>query len=269
MNRLSTEKRADILHLLLEGMSLRGISRFMGVDVRTVMKLQVDAGDVCSDHHDQVVNEISPRYVQVDEMWSFCYAKSRNRATARGVIDGAGSIYTWVGIDVDTKLIIAWTPGQRDRITGGRFMHDLASRLDERVVLSSDGFATYPQVVDEAFGDEVDYVQLHVAEGVEIPSGINNVYIERHNLTMRMSNRRLNRRTNAFSKKYRNHVASLALYFTYYNFCRIHSTIETTPAIAAGLDDTQRDLEWIVKMIDADTPPPNRPSTYRRRRVLA
>ncbi|MDE2715935.1 MAG: IS1 family transposase [Chloroflexota bacterium] len=239
------------------------------------MKLQVDAGDVCADHHDQVVNEISPRYVQVDEMWSFCYAKSRNRATARGVIDGAGSIYTWIGIDVDTKLIIAWTPGRRDRITGGRFMHDLASRLDDRVVLSSDGFATYPQIVDDAFDeDEVDYVQLHVAEGVEIPSGINNVYIERHNLTMRMSNRRLNRRTNAFSKKYRNHVASLALYFTYYNFCRVHSTIETTPAIEAGLDDTQRDLEWIVDMLDMETPPPNRPATYRtvrarRSRVLS
>ena len=245
---------------------MRSVSRLMHVDVETVMKLQVAAGDACFEHHENTVFGVTPRYVQVDEMWSFCYAKARNRNQARGVIDGAGDVYTWVGIDVDTKLVIAWYAGRRDARTGRVFMDDLASRMDARVQLSSDGLPTYPRIVDETFGEEVDYAQMYgTTLGNPDLSEINNVYVERQNLTMRMSNRRLTRSTNGFSKKMRNHVASIALYFTYYNFCRNHSTIETTPAIEAGLDTQQHDLEWIVRMIDARAPAPNRPRTYRRR----
>ena len=259
MNRLPTETRAQILHLLVEGNSVNATARLVGVQARTVLKLLVDAGDACMEHHERTVRNIRSRYVQIDEMWSFCYAKQENRDRVRASIDWAGDVYVWVGIDTDTKLIVSWYAGNRDSAAGGRFMHDLAQRLDNAQMLSTDGYAVYPGLIGDAFGREQEHYTFMPDTRRDLnEAGINNVYVERQNLTMRMSNRRLIRQTNGYSKKMRNHVAMLALYFTYYNFCREHITIGTTPAVEAGLDEYPRDTRWIVRMVNARAPIPRR-----------
>ena len=291
MNVLSRGKRTQILHMLVEGMSMRAASRISGASITTVAKLQVDAGKVCAEHHDKHVKEVPARRVQADEIWSFCYAKEKNAPYAEKSIDKAGDVWTWTGIDADSKLIISWTVGGRDGSYALELMDDLRKRLANRVQLTTDGHKAYLEAVEGAFGGNVDYARLiklygspsekeqrrysqaecvgterHIVVGDPEDADISTSYVERQNLTMRMSMRRFTRLTNAFSKKLENHCHSLALYFTYYNWIRAHSSLKgQTPAQAAGLADRAYGLDWIVDLIDAKAGPPKKRGPYTPR----
>ncbi len=259
MNRLPTAERARILQMMVEGLSMQSIARLQGVSMNTVLKLLVDAGYVCFDHHGRTVRDVSARYIECDETWSFCYAKSHNLRTAVRPVAGAGSVWTWVGIDVDTKLILSWYAGDRGHESGLAFMRDLRSRTLGQPQICTDGLNTYPTAIAQAFRGTATHEP-------DAP----NPYVERHNLTMRMSVKRLTRKTNAFSKLFRNHCATLALYFTYYNFCRSHESIGQTPAMRAGLADRPLTFENIVELINARVPAQQRGPymTARRRRAI-
>ena len=289
MNRLSTARRAQILKLLVEGSSLRSISRVTGASINTVTKLLVDAGEACVEFHNETVRNVKSERVQVDEIWQFCYAKEKNVKTAKAALTEAGDTWTWTALDADSKLIVSWLLGDRDGHSAYYFMMDLADRLATRVQLTSDGLRLYAGAVEDAFGADVDYAQLikvfgdsrettaryspatckgtftRTVQGDPDPGHINTSYVERHNLTMRMSMRRFTRLTNAFSKKLRNHAAALALYFVHYNFCRIHKTLRVSPAMAAGVTGTLRNAEWIVGLIDARAPKPGPRGQYKKR----
>ena len=283
MNKLSVSKRATIINLLVEGVSLRSISRITGASINTITKLLVEAGQACAEYHDETVRNVRAKRVQADEIWSFTYAKQANVTTAKQAPDGAGDTWTWTALDADSKLIISWLVGPRDLGSAYTFMMDLAERLVDRVQLTTDGLKAYLSAVEDAFGADVDYSQLIKIYGSDSdsehrysppvckeciakpitgnpdPKYINTSYVERHNLTMRMSNRRFTRLTNAFSKRVKNHIHHLALYFVFYNFCRIHKTLRMSPAMAAGVTETLRDAEWIVGLIDARAPKPAKP----------
>jgi len=268
MNRLPIQKRAQILRLLVEGNSLRSITRIMDVSIVTVTKLLVDAGRACADFHENTVININAKRVQGDEIWSWVGKKQKN--VTEDCMD-AGDIWTWVAIDADTKLIISWVNGARDAITAESFIQDLKYRTNgHRFQLTTDGLKKYIQPVDEAFGEEIDYAQLvkqygtkeddkrhqylgaekRVITGSPREKFISTSYMERQNLTTRMSNRRFTRETNAFSKKVENHCHAVALNFVYYNFCRIHSSLSVTPAMQAGLTKKPMKLEEIVQLIN-------------------
>ena len=283
MNRLNRDKREKIIHLLVEGVSLRAISRIEGISVNTVTKLLVDAGNACAQYHDETVRDVRAKRVQVDEIWAFTYAKQANLKKAKKAPADAGDTWTWTAIDADAKLVISWHIGPRDLGSAYTFMMDLAERLRNRVQLTSDGLAAYLSAVEDAFGADVDYSQLIKLYGQDDegerrysppkcigtihkpitgdpdPKHISTFYVERQNLTMRMSMRRFTRLTNAFSKRVANHFHHVALYFMFYNFCRIHKTLRVTPAMAAGLTPTLHDIDWLVDMIDARTPAPQKP----------
>ncbi len=205
MNKLSPERRAKILDMLLEGKSMRSVTRLEGVSLNTVAKLLADAGDACAAYHDEHVRGIAGhRRIECDEIWSFVYAKERNVPRAKSAPRDAGDTWAFTAIDADSKLMVGYLVA-------------------------------------------------------------NTSYVERSNLTMRMSMRRFTRLTNAFSKAMEKHVAMLSLYFLHYNYCRIHKTLRVTPAMEAGLSDTVRDTAWIVGLIEARAPKPRRPKTYRKR----
>ena len=278
MNKLPENKRIQILNMLVEGSSMRAISRVVGVSINTVTKLLVDAGIACNRIHNERVQDVRASRVQCDEIWSFCYAKAKNVGRAEAAPEGAGDVWTWTGLDRDSKLIITWLVSTgRDSGYAIEFMDDLRARLANRVQLSTDGHKAYLEAVEGAFGGYVDYGQLVKLYGADptIPSGryspahcvgakripivgnpaqedISTSHIERHNLTTRMSLRRFTRLTNAFSKKMENHSHALALYFVWYNFCRVHKTLKQTPAQAAGLADKQYGFEWILSEIDSN-----------------
>lgn len=280
MNKLPLEKRVQILTMLVEGSSLRSISRVCDVSINTVTKLLVDAGTVCAAFHDASVRNVASKKIQCDEIWSFCYAKEKNRPTAKAAPEGAGNVWTFTALDADSKMIVSWLVGTRDGDTAYNFMCDLKDRLANKVQLTTDGFPGYVDAVGGSFGSEkVDYgmlVKLY-GQSPEGPRGsaerryspatcigarkaeiygnpdkadISTSYIERQNLTMRMSMRRFTRLTNAFSKKWENHCHSLALYFVWYNWMRKHKTTGTTPAIAAGLTDETLTMANVVTLID-------------------
>ncbi len=286
MSRLNTAQRIDILKWLVEGASMRAISRNTrtGPDskasINTITKLLVDAGTACADFHDQHVRGVPAKRVQADEIWTFTYAKQKNVGKAAKAPEFAGDTWTWTGIDADSKLVISWLVGHRDWVAAYSFMHDMAKRLTGRVQLTTDGLALYRHAVEGAFGaDGVDYAMLvkvygslpdteyhysppkclaakaTVIEGDPDPAAINTSYVERHNLTMRMSMRRFTRLTNAFSKKVENHVHHLALYFVWFNWCRRHKTTRLTPAMAAGLTDTWHDYDWLESVVREAVPP--------------
>jgi IS1 family transposase len=294
MNKLDTKTRAQILHMLVEGTSMRAVSRMTGVSINTVTKLLVDAGRVCAAHHSRVVQNVPAKRVQCDEIWSFNYAKQKNVKAAKSAPIHAGDVWTWTAIDADSKLIVSYMVGDRSAEAATEFMHDVAYRLANRVQLTSDGHAAYLRAVEGAFGMDVDYAMLvkiygsspESAKGRYSPAEcigaepkpimgdpdgkhISTSYVERSNLSIRMGNRRFTRLTNAFSKKIDNHIYMLSLYFAYYNFCRIHKTLRVTPAMAAGISDTVRDMDWIVGLIDAVAPKPNRPAKYLTARAAA
>jgi IS1 family transposase len=274
MNRLPIAKRIQILSLLCEGNSMRSTSRLSDVSINTVSKLLVDAGRVCAEFHDEKVRGVKARRVQVDEIWSFTYAKNKNVAKARKAPEGAGDTWTWTGLDADSKLMISWLVGSRDAVYASAFVDDLASRLKNRIQLTSDGLKLYVDAVEDAFGADIDYAQLvkiygasgenetryspakclgcipHDVTGNPDPKHISTSYVERSNLTMRMHMRRFTRLTNAFSKKFENHVHMVALYAVFYNWTKIHKTLRVTPAMAAGLTDRVMDMADVAAMIE-------------------
>ena len=290
MRQLPTAKRAQIVAMLAEGVSLRSISRLTDTSINTVTKLLVDAGRACRDYHDQHVRGVDAARVQADEIWSFCYAKEKNVAAAKRAPVGAGDVWTWTAVDADSKLILSCVVGPRDGRSAYDFMMDLAGRLTRRVQLTTDGLNVYPGAVEDAFGADVDYAQLvkiygapddpdtryspaeckgavpTPVQGDPDPDHIATSYVERHNLTIRMSIRRFSRLTNAFSKKLENHIHHLFLYTVFFNFCRIHKTLRMSPAMAAGVTDVLRDAAWIVGLVDAAAPKPGPRGPYRKRR---
>lgn len=289
LNKLSREKRKIILGMLIEGASMRSVSRAADVSINTVVKILEDAGRVCADYHNRTVREVKSRRVQCDEIWSFCYAKQKNVATAKDAPEGAGDLWTWTALDADSKLIISYLVGGRDSGYALEFLDDVAERLANRVQLTTDGHKAYLEAVGEAFEYDVDFAQLvqiygdvptedskrfstsqcvgtqkRKILGHPDPAHISTSYVERQNLTMRMSMRRFTRLTNAFSKKIDNHIHMLSLYFVHYNFCRIHKTLRITPAMKAGLTDKAHDIGFIVDMIDAQQKPKKR-GPYKKR----
>ncbi len=283
MNRLSNDDRAKILHLLCEGMSIRSITRLTGASKNTVAKLLIDAGKACAVYHDANVRDVKASRVQVDEIWSFTYAKQKNVATAKDAPEGAGDTWTWTALDADSKMIVSYLVGGRDAEYAMWFMDDLASRLANRVQLTSDGHRAYLEAVEGAFGADVDYAQLVKMYGATIGAPgryspaectgskkirregnpdiahVSTSYVERQNLTMRMHMRRFTRLTNAFSKKVENHAHAVALHMMYYNFVRIHKTLRVTPAMAAGVTDRLWEIADIAKLVeDAEAKPAKR-----------
>jgi len=283
MNKLSVAQRAQILAMLCEGSSMRSISRLADVSINTVSKLLVDAGRFCAGFHDAKVRGVKAKRVQVDEIWSFVGAKQKNVGAMKAPMDGAGDAWTWTAIDADTKLIVSHFVGGRDGECASWFMDDVASRLANRVQLTSDGHKAYLEAVEGAFGADVDYAMLikvygaapesakgryspadctgiikKPIEGKPDPKHISTSYAERQNLTMRMSMRRFTRLTNAFSKKFENHAHMVAIYAVHYNFLRIHKTLRVTPAMAAGVSQTVMIWEDITVLMDAEAQPVKR-----------
>ena len=288
MNKLSVSKRATILSMLVEGSSMRSITRVTGASLNTVTKLLVDAGLACAAHHDEAVRGVRAGRVECDEIWAFCYAKQKNIPFAKSPPPGAGDVWTWTAIEADNKLLISWKVGDRSAATAIDLMDDLRERLASRVQITTDGHRAYVEAVEGAFGDDVDFAQLvklygdasepekryspakcigtrkRRVTGSPDPAAVSTSYVERHNLTMRMAMRRYTRLTNAFSKKLANAIHMAAIYAVWYNFCRVHKSLRMSPAMAAGVTDTLRDMEWIVGLIDARAAKPKRPATYRK-----
>jgi IS1 family transposase len=276
MNRLDTERRAQVVRCLVEGNSIRATVRMTGVAKNTVVKLLVELGAACAKFMDETMRGLPCQRLQADEIWSFVYAKQKNVTRTIAEKQMAGDVWTWTAIDADTKLIPAWMVGQRDAIAARDFMEDLAGRLANRVQLTTDGHKAYLTAVDRAFGEDIDCAMLvkiygessdgqkryspaecvgcetHTIKGRPDPDHISTSYAERQNLTMRMSMRRFTRLTNAFSKKVENHAAALAVYFMYYNFGRLHQTLKTTPAMAAGIGDHEWSVSEIVSLADSN-----------------
>lgn len=285
MNRLPLATRVQILSMLVEGSSMRSISRVADVSINTVTKLLLDAGAVCEDFHTKTVQNVNAARVQCDEIWAFCYAKKRNAPPEMREAGSAGDVWTYTAIDPDTKLMVTWmTSPSRDVGATHGFVRDLASRLVGRPQITTDGFNGYVSAMIGSFDERADYVQLQkiyssspnkspearYSSGVcigakkEVVLGspdmahVSTSHVERMNLNMRMGMRRFTRLTNAFSKKVDSHCAALALYFVHYNFCRQHKTLRTSPAMAAGVCDTLMSMEDIANMIDAANPPKKR-----------
>jgi IS1 family transposase len=274
MNKLPTAKRVQILSMLCEGSSMRAVSRVADVSFNTVAKLLAEAGEACAAFHDQNVRGVKAKRVQCDEIWAFCYAKQRNVETAKAAPAESGDIWTWTALDADSKLIVSYLVGGRDAGYATEFMQDVAARLANRVQLTTDGLKAYLDAVEGAFGADIDYAQLvklygdtpgpkgryspaectgirkERVEGRPDPAHVSTSYVERQNLTMRMQMRRFTRLTNAFSKKIENHCHSLALYFVWYNWVRIHKAHKLTPAMAAGITDKLMEMKDIVALMD-------------------
>jgi IS1 family transposase len=273
MNRLGTAERAKVVAALVEGNSLRGTARMTGVARMTVEKLLRDLGTACVAYHDAHVRNLKSQRVQCDEIWTFVGAKEKN-ATPEQKAQGWGDVWTWTAIDADSKLMISWLIGERNQLAANAFMADVASRLANRVQLTTDGFWAYPHAVDEAFGIDVDFgtiTKVYAAPGAggrySPPSMvsakraaitgdprsryISTSHVERNNLTMRMQMRRFTRLTNAFSKKVEMHAHSVALHFMFYNFCKIHGSLRVTPAMEAGLTDHSWEVAELVSLLDA------------------
>ena len=274
MNKLPAAKRAQILSLLCEGASMRSVSRLADVSINTVTKLLIDAGRLCAAFHDDQVRSVKAQRVQVDEIWSFTYAKAKNVPKAKKAPAGAGDTWTWTGLDAESKLIVSWLVGPRDAGSAFTFASDLKSRLAHRVQLTSDGLKLYLDAVEDVFCADIDYAQLVKLYGAsgenetryspakcigciskEItgdpdPKHISTSYVERQNLTMRMHMRRFTRLTNGFSKKLDNHVHMIALYTVFYNFTKIHKTLRVTPAMQAGLTEHVWSMEEIVRLLE-------------------
>lgn len=291
VNKLPVHKRVKILNMLVEGMSMRSISRVEEVSINTVTKLLVDAGEACAAYHDEKVHDVHVKRVQCDEIWSFCYSKQKNIEKAKSPPPGAGDVWTWTALDRDNKMILAWEVGDRSAETALEFIKDLRKRLANRVHLTTDGHKSYLEVVGETFGADIDFAQLvklygksdqnyperkyspSVCKGaikrkvIGQPSmkDICTSHVERQNLTMRMGMRRFTRLTNVFSKKLANHIHMLSLYFVHYNFVRIHKTIKMSPAMATGLANILYDMEWIVELIDKRARKPGPRGPYKKR----
>lgn len=281
-NVLPTHKRVAIVRALVEGNSIRATSRRIGCSKNTVTKLLVELGTACSRYMDEALRNLPCERVQCDEIWSFVGMKQKTAdRQGRGGEDGVGSVWTWTAIDAETKLVPSFMVGERDGVTACAFIKDLAGRLANRVQLTTDGLTCYLEAVEEAFGGDIDYAMLIkqygtdpegertyspsvctgsetiVVQGSPKKAGICTSYVERQNLTMRMSIRRFTRLTNAFSKKVENHAAAVALHFMAYNFVKPHGTLTkrahghpVTPAMEAGVAMKPWTYEEVVGLLD-------------------
>ena len=273
MNKLNTSERVAIIQALVEGCSINSTCRLTGRSIHTVLRLLEDIGGACQRFHDDRVCHLLSKRIQCDETWNFCYCKQKNIPADMQGQPGIGDCWTWVGIDADTKLIVGYLVGKRNAGDAKDFMNDIAWRLCRKVQLTTDGLRVYLDAVDNAFGGDVDYAQLIKIYGPDKsapgryspsevigieqeeicgspePRHVSTSFVERQNLTMRMSMRRFTRLTNGFSKKIENMKYAVALNFMYYNYCRIHQTLRETPAMAAGLTDHVWEIEELVAII--------------------
>jgi IS1 family transposase len=287
MNKLPIAKRVQILSMLCEGSSMRSISRVADVSINTVTKLLVDAGETCLALHDEMVRDVKASKIQCDEIWSFVGAKQRNVATAKG--DPHGDVWTWTALESDTKLMVSYFVGDRSGQSAICLMDDLRDRLSNRVQLTTDGHKAYLEAVEGAFGGDVDYGMLvkiygeapgpkgryspaecigarkDRIEGDPDPKFVSTSHVERMNLSIGMQNRRFTRLTNAFSKKLDNHIHALALYFCFYNFCRMHKSLRMSPAMAAGVSRTLWTMEDIAERIETRQAKPAKRGPYKKR----
>jgi IS1 family transposase len=294
MNKLPIETRAKILSMLVEGMSMRAVSRIADVSINTVTKLLVDAGNAAEIYHDMTVYGVRVKQLQCDEIWAFCKAKKRTIASSKKMIPEGGDVWTFTALDSDTKLMVSWFSGDRDSRCMDLFLKDAAKRIVGPVQISTDGFQGYKDAVSQAFGWDASLGQVQkvfsstpdkgpsrkyspgviVAQSKEVVFGapdhakISTSHVERQNLNIRMGNRRFTRLTNGFSKKLENHSHSLALYFFYYNFCRIHKSLKITPAMAAGVTDELRNMGHLVSLIDLMEEPPKPRGPYKKKLAL-
>jgi IS1 family transposase len=275
MNRLTTEKRAQIVGCLVEGNSIRATVRMTGAAKNTVVKLLADLGAACEEYQDRALRDLNTKRVECDEIWSFCYSKAKNVPEEHRGTFGYGDIWTWTALDSDSKLMVSWMVGERTVEDGRAFLGDLKSRLANRIQLTTDGHPAYPAAVGLTFGRDIDYAQqikefgpdpdegerryspsicksvkTKVLKGKPDPALISTSYVERQNLTMRMGMRRFTRLTNAFSKKVENLAHAVSLHFMYYNFGRVHQTLKMTPAMAAGVADHKWSLYEIAALLD-------------------
>ena len=294
MNKLPLHKRTQILHMLVEGSSMRSISRVVGVSINTVTKLLVQAGEACVAYHNDTVRNVEARRVQCDEIWSFCYAKQKNVETAKAAPQDAGDVWTWTALDSDSKLIVSYLVGGRSSEYAIEFMDDVAKRLANRVQMTTDGHKAYLEAVEGAFGGDIDFAQLikmygaapesskgryspadctgirkRAIEGNPAAEDVSTSHVERQNLTMRMHMRRFTRLTNAFSKKIENHSHSVALHFMYYNFVKIHSSLKVTPAMAANITDKLWEISDIVKLVEDAAPKNGKRGPYKKRESIS
>lgn len=286
MNKTPLAKRAQILGLLVEGNSINATCRITGAAKATVLKLLADVGAACAEYQNKVLVNLPCKRIQCDEIWSFVGAKQKN--VAQGAA-GYGDVWTWTAICADTKLIASWMIGSRDGEAAAAFVADLAPRLANRVQLTTDGHKAYLRAVEDAFGADVDYAMLvklygapqgrqderryspaectgiikEPVQGSPDPRHVSTSYVERQNLTMRMSMRRFTRLTNGFSKKIENHAHAVALHFMYYNFGRIHKSLRVTPAMEAGIADHVWSLEEIAALVPQPEATPRGP--YKKR----
>ena len=261
MNVLPIEKQAQILNALVEGCSVRSTARLVGVEHKTVLRVLLRAGERCQRLLDEKIRNIRANYIQVDEMHGYVQVRQKNLDPTRHNETTMGEQYVFIAIDSETKLIPSFTVGKRNAENAFWLMRDLESRIVGRIQLTTDGFRPYISAVDDTFGANVDYAMLvkvysgdesnreryspsEIVEAVPIPvigcpkaHRISTSHIERQNLTVRMQLRRFTRLTNAFSKKLGNMKAALSLHFAWYNFCRVHSTLRVTPAMAAGITE--------------------------------
>jgi IS1 family transposase len=276
MNRLSTERRAQIIGCLVEGMSIRGTVRVTGASKNTITKLLVDLGQACSEYQDETLRDLPCKVVQCDEIWSFCYAKQKNVPEEHQGTFGYGDVWTWTALCADTKLVPSWLVGERTTDDAIVFMRDLESRLAGRVQMTTDGLRAYWTAIGMSFGQEIDYAELQKLYGPDSSNAgqrryspsklqgtkkkalrgnpdmakVSTSYVERQNLTMRMGMRRFTRLTNGFSKKVENLAHAVALHYMHYNFARTHQTLQMTPAMAAGIADHKWSLAEIAALLD-------------------
>lgn len=290
MNFMSLAKRAQILGLLVEGMSLRAASRVADCSINTVTKLLVDVGTACAEYQDKTLRNLPCKRVQCDEIWAFVGAKKKNVPQELKGVFGIGDVWTWTALCADTKLMCSWMVGTRGAKAAEAFLADLYPRLAHHVQLTTDGHKVYADAVEDVFGTDVDYAMLVKLYGEDDPNKgserkyspnqivcatktpkignpdlahVSTSYVERANLTMRMSMRRFTRLTNGFSKKVENHAHAVALHFMYYNFGRIHKTLRVTPAMQAGIADHVWSLEEIAALVPA--PVAKKRGTYKTR----
>jgi IS1 family transposase len=273
MNCLDTATRSQIVSCLVEGCSIRSTARMTGVSKNTIIKLLGDLGCACAAYHNRNVRNLKVRRMQCDEIWCFVGAKAKNVRLEKKQ-EGWGDVWTWVGIDADSKLVISYLVGGRDGGWAHDFMEDCASRIKNRVQITTDGHKAYLEAVENAFGADIDYAMLQklygspsddeqrrysparcigcdlkVVSGDPDPAHVSTSYVERQNLTMRMGMRRFTRLTNGFSKKVDNHRHMVALHYMYYNFVRIHQTLRCTPAMEAGLSNHVWDIEELIALL--------------------
>lgn len=275
MNRLNKEQRTRVVAALVEGNSIRATARMTGVAFNTVLKLLPEIGLACEEYQQRVFRDLPCKRIQCDEIWSFCYAKSKNVPVDKRGQFGYGDVWTWTALCADTKLVPCWLIAGRDSVAAYMFIQDLAGRLKNRIQLTTDGHRVYLDAIEDVFGTDIDYSMLVKLYGNDSRAGearyspaecigtriipiigqpnpkhISTSYVERQNLTMRMQMRRFTRLTNGFSKKVANHAAAVALHFMHYNFCRVHQTLRVTPAMEAGIADHVWSIEEIVNLLD-------------------